>query len=245
MRNLWINIALFSLLGAGISCILAFSSEQVRVVFSSFFNIFDRPFSTIHQRTSQYIQTMKRWAVKELQEEVNEKRSSSLYSFIGATFYSILTFIFLLCDWGMIVLTLQAWGMDAPKLRLPFSTSTLTAATLVTTSLFWGALFFDLLGVTHLAPWRRALSESFRKLFIWISISCLALSVFTGATMACWRGISLTQIVPEAQASQADSSYVEKGGMELGGENIDLGESYTTPGEDAPPIDHSSEWIVL
>jgi hypothetical protein len=242
----WIHVGLYTLLGLALSCLLALSSQQVRMMFSSFFTIFDRPVSIIHERTLYYVRTVGAWALKQLEEESDRKGSSPIYFIIGATLYTLLTALFLLCDFGMIVLTAQAMGMDNPTFQLPIDTSTLTAATLVTTSLFWGAILFDLLGVTHLAPWRNALTERYRRILMVISFFFVAMSVFVGGAMAWERGRILNQLIPEAEASQADFTSMEQGGLDMyDGDNSNIGQVYADPNLDLLPEDSLSGWVVL
>lgn len=243
----WVNLVLGALFALGCCCVLALFSQPIRVMFSSLFAIFYRPFSQILERTSGYLRSAKAWILRQVEDESDRKGDGPLYFIIGAVLYTLLTALFIMCDFGMIVLTVQAMGMDEFSFELPMDTSTLTAATLVTTSLFWGAILFDLLGVTHLAPWRRSLSERNRKLFMGISIFFVAMTVFLGVSMAYWRGISLNQFVPEAEAAPAEFSFIDQGSLNLSsGDGVDMGGSQADLIDDELPLlDTSSDWIIL
>jgi hypothetical protein len=120
--------------------------------------------------------------------------------------YTILTVIFLLCDFGMIVLTAEAMGMDTGSFQLPVDTSTLTAATLVTAGLFWGSIILDLLGVTHIGPWKKTLSPRQIKLLMAVSVFFIALTLAILVALAIYRYGSLLQIqVSEAHAATIES----------------------------------------
>jgi hypothetical protein len=115
--------------------------------------------------------------------------------------------------------------------------------------LFWGAILFDLLGVTHLAPWRKSLSILNRKIFIGISVFFMGVSIFLGVTMAYWRGVGLIQLVPEAHAASTEPTFQESGNLSFAGEeHVNLtGGIMGNIGEDEDfmPLDTSSNWIVL
>ena len=244
----WVNLLLWALLGLGVCCLLAVLSESVRAMFASIFAIFYRPFSQIQERTSAYLQRAKDWLLQQLEDESDRKGDGPIYFIVGSVLYSLLTALFVLCDFGLIVLTVQAMGMDEPGFQLPVDTSTLTAATLVTAGLFWGAILFDLLGVTHLAPWRKRLSGGIRKLLIALAIFFVAMAVAIAVFMTYWRGVSLNEFVREAQAAPSDFLTVDQGALSTAnGEGVDLGMSQGDflGDEDVPEVDSSSDWIVL
>ena len=150
--SIWIHIGATVLLAAGVCCFVAAFADPIRMVFSSLFTVFYRPLSVVSQRTSTYVQGVKTWISGQLADEAEQEGDGPVYYIIGSIIYSILTALFILCDLGMVVLTAEAMGMEKASFALPIDTSTLTASTLVTTSLFWGAIFFDLIGVTHWRP---------------------------------------------------------------------------------------------
>jgi len=246
-HTFWINLLLWALFGLGVCCLLAVLSESVRAMFASIFAIFYRPFSQIQERTSAYLQGARGWLLQQIEDESDRKGDGPIYFIVGSVLYSLLTALFVLCDFGLIVLTVQAMGMDEPRFQLPLDTSTLTAATLVTSGLFWGAILFDLLGVTCLAPWRKRLSGGIRKLLIALSIFFVAAAVAIAVFMTYWRGVSLNEFVREAEAAPSDFLAVDQGALSTAdGEGVDLGMSQSDflEDEDLAPVDSSSNWIV-
>ncbi len=141
-NTVWLHITLGILLFLGVCCFIAVFAESVRQMLSGFFTIFYRPLSMIQERTWTYIQNVRTWILSQLEDESEREGEGPLYYIIGSVLYTILTVLFILCDFGMIVLTAEAMGLDKSYVQLPLDTSTLTAATLVTTSLFLGGYLF-------------------------------------------------------------------------------------------------------
>lgn len=242
----WIHMALVVVGSLSCCCAAALLASELRTLFRAVFGIFYGPVSQIRERVSRYLQGTKVWLLAQVADESDRKGDGPLYYIIGAVLYTILTALFVLCDFGMVVITLQAMGMEEIKVELPIDTSTLTGATLVSTALFWGAILFDLLGVTRLAPWRRSLSESNRRMFISIAIFFVAVTVFIGAAMAYWRGGSLVE-TPEAHAASMFGPERSGSGLSLGdsGSSSSIGAGYLPEREDVLPSDDASNWIVL
>jgi len=243
----WINIVLFILLSLGIFCFVAAFADSIRMMFSGVFSIFARPFSIIQERTSSYLNNIKIWILKQLEDESEHEGDGPVYYIIGSILYSILTVFFILCDFGMILLTAEAMGLDKVSIELPLDTSTLTAVTLVTTSLFFGMLFFDLVGVTFLTPLRKSLSVGFRRTFMALSVFFFLSSVFIGVSMAYWRGYTTVQFIPEAEASVSNMDLSRQDGLNIsegGGIALSGMESSIISEEEMPPMDTSKNWIV-
>lgn len=243
----WVHTGLVILSVLSACCIIAAFADPIRTMLSSFFLVFLRPFSIIQERTLTYLRSVKTWMLQQIKDESEREGDGPLYYIIGSVLYSILTAFFILCDYGMIVLTAEGMGLDKASVQLPIDTATLTAATLVTTSLFWGAIFFDLLGVTRLAPWRKSLSITARRIFMGISVFFFASSIFVGISMAYWRGHMILKFVPEAEASLTDTAILDEGGLNLSeGNGVDIS---AIPAEnmtdaDLQPIETNTNWIV-
>src|SRR4030042_3875324 len=122
-ENVFMNLAFGILVGLGVCCLVASFSQAVRVMLSSLFAVAYRPISQIRERTLYYVQAIKPWILRQVENESERKEDGPLYSIIGSILYSVLTGLFMLCDFGMIVLTVQAMGMDEPTFHLPVDTS--------------------------------------------------------------------------------------------------------------------------
>jgi len=242
----WINLAGGVFIGLSICCLLACLSVELRQLVMGFFNIFHAPIDSMRQKTAGWLGVVKAWLLAQVEDEADRKGDGPVYYIIGSVLYSLLTVLFVLCDFGMIILTLEAMGMDDTIVILPLDSSTLTAATLVTTALFWGMILFDLLGVTRLAPWRKSLTPFCRRLFIGIAVIVFSSSIFIGGSMAWWRGGSLMEMIPEAQASMAEVNTNSLPGLDISsGNGMVLGSSELAPVVDAPVPDTSYDWIIL
>ncbi len=245
----WTNFAIGSAMFLGLCCMAAAYAQDIRIVLTGLFAIPYTPVSAISEKTSGYLESVKSWALQQLSEESEKKDEGPLYFIIGSIFYSVLTVIFVLCDYSMVALTLEAMGLEAGGFKPPVDASSLAAATLVTTALFWGAVFFDLLGVTRLAPWRKSLSTLNRRLLMALSALFILLSIFIGVSMAYWRGVSVVElemVEEDAIYSEADSFQTE--GLTTDGENgLTLGnESPVMVFEDPlPSLAATVNWVIL
>lgn len=244
---IWLHVALAAVSVLSLCCIMALLAQELRTVFRAFFGIFYGPISQIRERLARYLQSAQKWLLAQIADESDRAGDGPLYFIIGSVLYTLLTVLFILCDFGMVVVTLQAMGMEDVKVELPMDTSTLTGATLVTTALFWGAILFDLLGVTRLAPWRKNLSEFNRRLFIGIAVFFVSVTVFIGGAMAYWRGWSLLD-VPSAHAAPAFMAENHKAGLSFGetaGGAAWQGIGGVVADDDFFPPDDSHRWVVL
>lgn len=243
---IWIHMALAVVSALSLCCLMALLAHELRTAFRASFGIFYGPISAIRERLSLYLQSVRGWLLAQIADESDRAGDGPLYYIIGSVLYTLLTVFFILCDFGMTVLTLEAMGLDEVRVELPLDTSTLTAGTLVSTALFWGAILFDLLGVTRLAPWRKSLSDSNRKLFITIAVFFVSVTVLIGGALAYWRVISIWG-TPEAVASQAFMPESPQAGLSFGTEVAGGNWQATSPAasyeEIFPP--ETPRWAVL
>jgi hypothetical protein len=205
---------------------MAAHAQDVRLVFQAFILIFYQPLNLIMGASQRALQSLRGWLREQLQDESVRQGEGPIYYIIGALFYSILTIVFTLCDWGLIVLALEACGMEPPNFKV-MDSSTLTATAFVTTALFWGSIFTDLKGWTHLGPWTKTLDSSQQKRYMIYSIVMLMLCASIGVSMALWRQDSLLQTmspVSVASAFNTNANHLNEpqssslGGVELGGQ---------------------------
>ena len=211
----WIHIILGILLAASACCALALFGDSIRRAVASFSAIFTGPLAAVQANCARWVAAVRGWLAGQVADENDRKEDGPVYFIIGAVVYSILTLVFMFCDWGMIILTAEGMGLDTARFELPMDTSSLTATTLVTAALFWGSVFFDALGVTRIAPWHKAFSPAGRRVIIAVSLAFLILAVAIAGVMAYWRGDMLAGLVPEAEAGTTESG-IEAGGLDLG-----------------------------
>jgi hypothetical protein len=130
---------------------------------------------------------------------------------IGGILYTAAFLAFVYADFWLIVLTLQAFGLETVATRIPASAALLTAAAFIGVAVFWGLVLLDLLGVTHLAPWDR-LGIGARRMMIRIAWTCIGLSLILCLLFGIWRGITSSESLP-TQTSEAVA--LESGGIEV------------------------------
>ncbi|OPX19285.1 MAG: hypothetical protein BZ151_10040, partial [Desulfobacca sp. 4484_104] len=151
-----------------------------------------------------------------------------IYYIIGSIVSVLFSALFVLCDGSLVNLSLEGMGVDQSKVTLPLDATTLSAGAVLFSALFWGMVFFDLIGATHLFPFRKKLSVFWRRLFIGVSVLMAGLGLTIVVALGWWRAHSLLT-VPEVQAAMVDTGTVGGGsGLEVAGENgVDLGEIET------------------
>jgi hypothetical protein len=212
---IWIHIVLGISLALAGCCAFAFFGETIRKAVAAFLAIFTGLMEDVRANCARWTAAVRGWLREQMADENGRKQDGPVYFIIGAVVYSILTIVFMLCDWGMIILTAEGMGLDTARFQLPLDTACLTATTLVTSALFWGSVFFDALGVTHIAPWHKPFSLVGRRVIMGVSLAFLVLAVAIGGVMAFWRGDMLTGLVPEAAAGTTETG-MESGGLDLG-----------------------------
>lgn len=238
----WFVIGIVSAIG--FCCLIALLHRQFKQVLSDFFSIFYQPLKQSYEGNLSFINNIKSWLKSQLKGECAEEGQGPVYYIIGSFFMVVLTTIFIMCDLGLIILTLQAMGLEEVRnFILPTDTSTIVASTLVSASLFWGMILFDLKGVTHLGPWRKANPGVQKFLFI-SSIFFIGLAVFIVVIGGYFRGDSLEQILlSEAQANHIEPLALDPSNQ-IGGFNIG-GTIESFSAEDTiSVIDPSNSWII-
>lgn len=241
------------LIGLGVAagcCLCALMANSLRDLVAAGFAVAYRPLEVMRQSSRTALTGLRAWMRSQIENESERKGEGAIYYVIGALFYTLFTAVFLFCDIGVFCLIAAAMGLgegDFP-FHLPADTGTMTAMALVAASLFWGALFFDLVGVTRLAPWRKALSPAWRKAVMGVCIFGFLLSVAIGSAMAYWRGWVVSFEMTEANAAvsatvdSAEGTPAESfpGGIDLGAENtLAAPEAAVTSAMPMPPL-----WLI-
>jgi hypothetical protein len=238
----WIEFALFAVTVAGGCCIMGAIAGPIREALQAFFSVFYRPVSAIHANSRGWGQAVKAWLLREVADESDRKGDSPVYFIIGSAIYSLLTALFVAADIGLIIATFSGLGLEAPLIELPFDTSTLTGLTLVGSTLFFGSVMSDLLGVTRLAPWRRYLSEAWRRFFIVFVGGLICLSVSIGAAAAWWRAYMLVDFEPAATAVVQESLFSQAGAPDRGSAAFSIDGPEGT--DKQPYVDRDKKWII-
>ncbi|MDI6755837.1 MAG: hypothetical protein QME78_15755 [Thermodesulfobacteriota bacterium] len=219
----YLDLLIHLLIGVGVCCFFAAFAQPIRALVQGLFAVFYHPLNAIMENMRDAFRGIWNWVGVQLRRESDREGESPLYFVIGAILYSILFIIFALCDFGLILLTLEAMGLDAAKFKV-YDTSTLTAVALISISLFWGTIFTDLIGWTHLGPWKRYSSERTQKIVFWTSLAIVSLTIFTGASMGYWRMWNLREtMIPSASAEAKIPAYLDQGGSENSGQGLNIG----------------------
>ncbi|MGV8080938.1 MAG: hypothetical protein AB2L22_12890 [Syntrophales bacterium] len=239
---------------AGGACFVARYAPLIRVFLQSFFSIFHNPLHAIANLCRRVAQGIRTWITGQVKGDSVEEGGSPLHFIIGSVIYSILTVIFIICDLGLTALTLEAFGMGEYRLGLVDATA-LTAAAFITTSLFWGSVFTDIKGWTHLGPWTRNLSAFGKSFFRYFSLGLVLFCVAVGVLMALWRMEGMLkdnlQDVVVAPASAA-SSLITVSEDTTGTADLETGSSVRGSKEETeddaiettPPQRHF-DWVYL
>lgn len=204
-ESYFLNVMITILLALGVCCIITIHLEAIRTIFQSFCAIFYVPLERIYNYLRSVAQRVRAWIAGQLKTECTEPNETPVYFIIGAIVYSLLTVIFLYCDWGMLVLTLGGWGMDLPKFQL-YETSTMTAAAIISVSVFWGAMFADAAGWTHLTPYIRNSNISTKRFLKWLSVTIFVFCIAICSSMAIWRQDSLMKNMSPLNVSEATAA---------------------------------------
>ena len=245
----WIHFGIWLVSGLGLCCLMARVSRQLRLAVSSLFAVFYAPLNNTQQRASDFLRDFYAWLSGQLGQEAVNNGDSPVYFIIGSFFYTTLTVLFVLCDFGLIVLTFQAMGMDAADtFEFPVDTSTLSAGTLICSALFWGLILGDLFGVTHLGPWKKALSQRQQLALGIISALMISAVILLAVCGGLWRSDSLEQVARlnaeqsspgQTQLFSKDHMTKNEAGLMLGGNPAQEG-----LGQEPPFLSGSGAWIV-
>lgn len=132
------------------------------------------------------------------------------WPWVGALLFLGVTLFFLYVDFWLMLLTFSAQGLSAGgSLAAPVGADELAALAIVVVAAFWGAVFLDAIGFTHLGPWgsqdvrgRRAVKS--------LSLAMIAASALIAGAAGLWRTLQLDQSsVPVSNATAAPVSVIE------------------------------------
>lgn len=176
-----------------------------------------------------------------LGESPNQANRHHIMWIFGALIYTVLTVIFLTCELGVLGQTYDSLGLSA-NLLTETSPGTLMAIATWTAAIAWGLFLFDVLGVTHLAPWMGNFSPVVRGAFIGICILGTITAVTSQFLLGYYRtDITVHEVIPGAQAAQAEMSPAAENGDDIDAAIASLQESVATTAQSyAPPV-----WIPL
>ena len=147
---------------------------------------------------------------------------------IGSILYTAAFLAFVYADFWLIVLTLQAFGLETIATKIPASAALLSAAAFIGVAVFWGLVLLDLLGVTHLAPWER-LGTGARRKMVRLAWACITLSLVLCLLFGIWRGsASGSSVTTQMTAVPA----VAGGGIEVPSPGRDVGQPSGTESPD-------------
>ncbi|KAB2889232.1 MAG: hypothetical protein F9K32_13480 [Desulfobulbaceae bacterium] len=150
-------------------------------------------------------------------ESPNQVNRHHIMWIFGSLIYTVLTVIFLTCELGVLAQTYESLGLSA-NLLTETSPGTLMAIATWTAAIAWGLYLFDVLGVTHLAPWMGNFSPIVRGTFIGICILGTITAVTSQFLLGYYRtGIAVHEVIPSAQLAQAE----ERVPAAEGGDDID------------------------
>ena len=238
---LWLSIGMASAII--FCCLLSLLKNEFRETHNHFFSIFSQPLKHIFEWILNLLQSVKSWLKGQIDNECTERGQSPIYLILGSIIMAVLTVIFILCDWGQMVLTYQAMGLEKANTYLPVDTTTLVASALVSAGLFWGIILCDLGKLTHLGPWRKA-SPRIRKLLLVASIFFIILAAFLAIIGGNFRAESLQQIfTSEEQASHIKPLTLDSSGK-LGGFNLGGSLESLSNVDDSFTIDPSTLWNI-
>ena len=174
-------------------------------------------------------------------ESPNQANRHHIMWIFGALIYTVLTVIFLTCELGVLAQTYESLGLSA-NLLTETSPGTLMAIATWTAAIAWGLFLFDVLGVTHLAPWMGNFSPVVRRAFIGICILGTITAVTSQFLLGYYRtDITVHEVMPSAQVSQAEIAPAAEGGDDIDAAIARLQESVAATAQSyAPP-----SWIPL
>jgi hypothetical protein len=185
-----LGIALIGLLV--LACLFGLFQEEVQRIFSTIYHLIVRPLTLINDFLGAFWQGVRRFYREQFSEKGQLDLQRVFFQFIGSVLYSAFFIAFNYSEMHLLALSLAALDIETEIYRPPMGAGTLTAMAIISSFLFWGTIFLDIRGVTHIAPWRDVLNKDWRKYLLCLTIFCLSLSLFIVGSFGLLRHIGLT-----------------------------------------------------
>jgi len=188
---LWGVIGLFSSLV--VICISGLFERQLAEIIGTFFMLFLRPFQLIESGLASFWRGVGNFYREQFTVDGNLDYQAIFFQFIGSILYTLFFAAFTLSEFHLLALSLVAIGVDQGHYRAPFGAGNLTAISIISSFLFFGAVIADLKGVTNTAPWIKTLKKKWQNYLLYLTLFSLGLSLFITVTMGLFRGKVIAQ----------------------------------------------------
>lgn len=236
----YVGITLFSLLA--IVCISGLFEEQISRIITTFFMLFLSSIQLVETGLESFWRGVRTFYQEQFTIDGTVDMQGVFFQFIGATLYTLFLTAFSFAEFHLLALSLVAVGIEMGRFLPPMGAGTLTAFSIISSFLFFGAVIADLKGVTRTAPWVKSLDEKWQAYLLYITLFALCLSLFVTVSMGLFRG----KVIAEDSLKQ--SQYLQSNPMPPG-YNKHAGGSIGGPKfEYQPPVETQDGfyyWIPL
>ena len=190
MNQIGFELAILIFLASGVSvmCVCGLFPEETRRLTASSFGLIHQPLLKINGSLESFWRSVKRFYHDQFAAKEMIDTQGVFYQLIGALLYTMFFLAFNYSEFHLLALALVAAGIDAGHYAPPLGAGTLTAFSILASTLFWGAVICDLMGVTRIAPWREVLRKRGRKYLLFVTIFALGLGLLVTVTMGLLRG---------------------------------------------------------
>jgi hypothetical protein len=207
----WAQLAIIGGMILACSTVLAYLQPAISQVLSRFFGLTFTPMHAVQKESYAYIRKSLAWSGRQFRsEEGGNAWWRVLGAIIGALFFA-LCFI---CDLGIVMMTLEAYGLGSTQVTLPGDPIWAIGAALLSSGAVWGILLTDLMGVTKFWPWTEKFEGQSRRIMMIFTGLMIFLVVSVIACMAVWRSGSMTEAMDMNQ--QLSVQAAESGQLTLG-----------------------------
>ncbi|WP_419656037.1 uncharacterized protein Dvar_51420 [Desulfosarcina variabilis str. Montpellier] len=183
------DILLFITGFSALACVLAIFQRQVLAVVEALFRMVLSPIAVAVTSLEHLWVRMGDVFRQQLASENGSLDAQRIfYEVIGSVMYSISFIFFIFADFHLLLLTLDALGIEGKVEAFPGGTAAITAMAVISSFLFFGLVLWDLAKLSQLAPWHQRLSLQWRKAVTFICLAGLLLSLVTTGLCGYWRG---------------------------------------------------------
>jgi len=199
-------IAMIAVCLVAVLCWLGANGDRVRELNLCFWQI---PYSPL-QHITEWCQNGRRSVLAWMRSQVDAESSSTgsphiMYWIFGALIYTGLAALFLYCELGVLSQTFDSLGLPADILPETNPGSLMAIATWAA-AIAWPLFLFDVVGVTHLAPWMYRFSPWMKRGFIASCILGTSLAALALGLFADYRAHIISDVVtPAASANQSQA----------------------------------------